>query len=233
MYTVEVLEITKPSQYMLRVVTTRPNSFRFSSGQFCMLGIDGLFRAYSMASSAYDDYLEFLSVRDTGEFTSRLENIRPGDVMELKPKVTGSLLPEYLTPKSTLLLLATGTGIAPFVSIAKDFMAYARFPKIRVFHSVRYASELLYEKMFNELAQIHDVKYVPTVTREEWERTGRFWDYLYEYLEGDLDSSKQGLMVCGSHDLNDQVRQTLKQENWREGNSGRMGDFVVERAFVD
>jgi ferredoxin--NADP+ reductase len=233
MYDIEVISITEVSDFMLKFVTTRPATFRFNSGEFAMIGIDGVFRAYSMVNTKYDDYLEFLSVRKQGEFTNKLELIKPGDIMQLKPKATGSLLPDYLYPKKNLVLLATGTGIAPFMSIARDPDTYARFENVYLFHSVRYAAELAYINDLNILSQQLPFHYIETVTQENWSRTGRFWNYIQEYLDDSFSKTEHAVLICGSPQLNIDSRKMFNGMGWEEGNTGQLGDFLVERAFVE
>ena len=97
---------------------TRPQNFRFRSGEFVMIGLPGengkpLLRAYSIASPAWDDNLEFFSIKvPDGPLTSRLQNIGEGDTVILGKKSTGTLVLDALKPGKTLYLLSTGTGIA-------------------------------------------------------------------------------------------------------------------------
>ena len=96
---------------------TRPASLRFRSGEFTMIGLPDeakkpLRRAYSIASPAWDDELEFYSIKvSDGPLTSRLQNIAPGDQIVVQPKPVGSLVLDALLPGKRLYLFATGTGI--------------------------------------------------------------------------------------------------------------------------
>src|SRR5690606_591377 len=129
--------------------TTRDPGFRFQSGQFIMMGleIDGkpLTRAYSIASSLYEDGLEFFSIKvPDGPLTSKLQHLKKGDQVILSKKPVGTLLYDNLLPGKNLWLLSTGTGLAPFLSIIRDLEAYDRFEKIILVHGVRQVSELAY-----------------------------------------------------------------------------------------
>src|SRR5690554_2879581 len=101
---------------------TRPQSLRFRSGEFVMIGLLGdngkpLLRAYSIASPNWDDALEFYSIKvPDGPLTSKLQHIQPGDEIILRPKPVGTLVLDALLPGKRLWMLATGTGIAPFAS---------------------------------------------------------------------------------------------------------------------
>ena len=105
---------------------TRPQSLRFRSGEFVMIGLlndagKPLLRAYSIASPNWDDALEFYSIKvPDGPLTSRMQHIVPGDQIILRPKPVGTLVLDALLPGKRLWFLATGTGIAPFASLMRD-----------------------------------------------------------------------------------------------------------------
>src|SRR6201998_1889857 len=129
--------------------TTRDPGFRFQSGQFTMMGLEGegrpLLRAYSMASANYEDNLEFFSIKvQDGPLTSKLQGIGEGDVVLIGRKATGTLITDNLLPGKRLLLLSTGTGLAPFASIIKDPEVYERYEQIVLVHGCRQVAELAY-----------------------------------------------------------------------------------------
>ena len=109
------------------------------------LKVDGrpLMRAYSIVSAHYDDHLEFLSIKvPDGALTSRLQHVKPEDAILINRKTTGTLTLDNLKAGKRLYLLATGTGIAPFLSIIQDPETYERYEKVVLAHSCRQASEL-------------------------------------------------------------------------------------------
>lgn len=238
MFEEKVLEVKHYSDRLFSFKTTRDKSFRFKNGEFAMIGLElepkPIYRAYSIVSTNYDNHLEFLSIKvPDGPLTTHLKEISPQDKILIKPKCTGSLVCDYLYPKENLVMLATGTGIAPFMSIARDFETYERFKNVFIFHTVREAKELAYKTELDNGYEWGNLKYVDTVTREQYNRSGRFWNYLKEYLPGGLNSERDAIMVCGSPELNSQCRQDFKANGWREGNLGENGDFMLERAFAD
>ena len=129
---------------------TRPASLRFRSGEFVMIGLLGdngkpLLRAYSIASPAWDDELEFYSIKvQDGPLTSKLQHIQPGDQIILRPKPVGTLVLDALLPGKRLWFFATGTGIAPFASLMRDPDTYERYDQIIMMHTCRDVAELEY-----------------------------------------------------------------------------------------
>lgn len=239
MYTEKVVDVFHYGESMFRFRTTRDTTFRFKNGEFAMIGMYSqkykreIHRAYSIVSTSYDDYLEFLSIKiEDGPLTSELQHIQPGDEILIKPKTTGSLCADYLTPKENLVMLSTGTGLAPFVSIIRDPYTYERFKNVYLFHTVRKVNELAFSNTILDVCNDVPLTYIPTVTQEPYEREGRFWKYLPGVLGHELDYDIDGVMVCGSMQLNKECRDKFSTAGWQEGNTGEMGDFLLERAFV-
>src|SRR5690606_17130498 len=127
----------------------RDSALRFHNGHFVMIGlqVEGkpLMRAYSIASANYEENLEFLSIKvQDGPLTSRLQHLKAGDQILVSRKPVGTLVVDDLKPGKHLYLFATGTGLAPFMSIIKDHEIYDRFEKVVLLHGVCYVSELAY-----------------------------------------------------------------------------------------
>jgi ferredoxin--NADP+ reductase len=248
-----VLSVRHWTESLFSFTATRDSSFRFHNGQFTMLGmeIDGrpLLRAYSMASANYEDRLEFFSIKvPDGPLTSRLQRIREGDFILVSRKATGTLVRDNLLPGTTLYLLATGTGLAPFASIIKDPETYDRFEKVVLVHGCRQVAELAYgEAVINELPSnefFGDVVreklvYYPTVTREPFHNRGRITDLIASgMLFSDLglpplDLASDRLMLCGSPPMLADLRVLLVESGFSEGNHAEPGHFVIEKAFVE
>lgn len=237
----KVIEVKHYSDRLFSFKTTRSQSFRFKNGEFAMIGLPAeegtkpLFRAYSIVSTNYDDHLEFLSIKvPNGQFTSKLQHVAVGDEIIVRPKTTGSLVIDYLKPTKNLVMLSTGTGIAPFVCISRDLVqTYERFENVFLFHTAREENELAYLPELKVMETELPFLYVESVTRDPYPRAGRFWDHIGEFLEGGLTLGRDSVMVCGSPDLNKQCRTMFKEQGWEEGNLGEAGDFMLERAFAD
>jgi ferredoxin--NADP+ reductase len=233
--------------------TTRTPSFRFRSGQFVMMGLEGdgkpMLRAYSLASAHYDDELEFFSIKvPDGPLTSRLQHLKEGDEILIGRKPTGTLVVDNLKPGRTLFLLGTGTGLAPFLSIVRDPEAYDKFDRIVVAHGVRWVKDLAYsdylmndlpnDELIGELVR-EKLLYYPTVTREPFRHQGRLSLALTTNRMTDalalppIDAERDRFMLCGSPAMLADLRAILDAKGFEEGNHGEPGDYVIEKAFVD
>lgn len=241
------------NEHLFSFRITRPASFRFRSGEFVMIGLAGfrkpMLRAYSIASPAYDEELEFLSIKvPDGPLTSRLQLIEPGDQLYLGRKSTGTLVADALLPGSRLFLFSTGTGLAPFLSLVRDPDIYQRFGQIIVVHCVRQVSDLAFRSALEShladdvlvrdeaLLQLH---YVPTVTRDDFHTQGRITTLidngrLFDGVTGprDMDPANDRVMLCGSIAMIRDFATRLAIGGFTEGSNAKPGQFVIERAFV-
>ena len=249
-----VLTVHHWTDRLFSFTTTRDPALRFSNGHFTMIGlkVDGkpLLRAYSIASPNWEEHLEFLSIKvPDGPLTSRLQQIQEGDEILLGKKPTGTLVLDAVRPGKRLFLFGTGTGLAPWLSVARDPDAYSRFERVIVCHGVREVKELAYRDLFT--ADIFDdplvgdearaqLTYYPTVTREPFERQGRFTDLiasgkLFSDLGiegGKFDPEHDRAMLCGSMAMIKDTAAMLEAQGLKEGSNAEPGDFVIERAFV-
>lgn len=248
----QVLSVRHWTDSLLSFTTTRDPAFRFLNGQFTMMGleVDGrpLLRAYSLASANHEEQLEFFSIKVAeGPLTSRLQRIREGDVVLVGRKPTGTLISDNLIEGKRLLLLSTGTGLAPFASLIKDPDVYERFEKVVLVHGCRAVSELAYGEQLVEGLRRDDffgglankLVYYPTVTREPFHNRGRITDLLTSNRLFDdigmstLDVETDRIMLCGSPAMLDDLRQILAARGFDEGSHSEPGHFVIEKAFVE
>jgi ferredoxin--NADP+ reductase len=249
----KVLTVRHWTDRLFSFTTTRDAGLRFQSGQFAMIGLmlDGrpLLRAYSMVSPHYQESLEFLSIKvQDGPLTSRLQHIQPGDSIVVGRKASGTLLTQNLLPGKNLYLLATGTGLAPFMSVVRDPDVYERFEKVVLVHGCRHVNELAYADLITT-ALPHDewlgeqVKrqliYYPTVTRESFRHQGPIPTLLetgrlaHDVGLPPLDAARDRFMLCGSPAMLKDTRALLDKLGLSEGNMSHPGHYVIERAFVD
>ncbi len=248
-----VLHVYHWTDRLFSFTTTRDRSLRFSNGHFTMIGlmVDSrpLLRAYSIASANHADHLEFLSIKVAdGSLTSRLQLVNVGDSIIVGRKPTGTLLIDYLLPGRRLYLLATGTGLAPFLSIIRDPEIYDRFERIVLVHCVREVAELAYhdylanalptDEVLGEMVRAKLI-YHPRVTREPFYNRGRITDAI---TSGEmraslglpeLDSAEDRVMLCGSPAMLAEMKNIFIERGFVEGNTSIAGSYVVEKAFVE
>ena len=249
----KVLSVRHWTDTLFSFTATRNSGFRFQNGQFAMIGleVDGrpLLRAYSMASANHEDALEFFSIKVAdGPLTSRLQQIKEGDTILVGRKATGTLVADNLIPGQRLLLLSTGTGLAPFASLSKEPEVYERFESIVLVHGCRQVSELAYGEQL--VAKLRDdelfgpllaekLHYYPTVTREPFRNRGRITDLIASgQLFNDLglpalDLLTDRVMMCGSPAMLEELRLMLEGRDFIEGSHSSPGHFVIEKAFVE
>ena len=252
-----VLDVKHWTDRLFSFRVSRPQSLRFRSGEFVMIGLlkdDGkpLLRAYSIASPAWDDELEFYSIKvQDGPLTSRLQHIKSGDQIILRPKPVGTLVHDALLPGKRLWFFATGTGIAPFASLIREPQTYEAYDQIILTHTCRDVAELEYgrqlvdqvknDELMAELVGAQNLEkliYYPTTTREDSPKMGRITTLIKDgTLFRDLDITDFGAeqdraMVCGSIGLNTDIKEILEGFGLREGANSEPAEYVVEKAFV-
>jgi len=214
------------------------------------LMVDGkpLYRAYSIASPAWADELEFFSIKvPDGPLTSHLQNIKPGDEVLMRKKPTGTLVLDALTPGKRLYMFSTGTGIAPFASLIRDPETYEKFEEVILTHTTRDVAELKYgfdlvEEIRNDelLSEVvgDKLRHYATVTREDFPFTGRITDLIENgKLFADLgvpplDITVDRGMICGSSAMLKDTKDLLEKAGLTEGANSKPAEFVIERAFV-
>ena len=249
-----VLSVHHWNDTLFSFTTTRDPGFRFENGHFVMVGLEvngkPLMRAYSIASANHDEFLEFFSIKvQDGPLTSRLQLIRPGDNVLVSRKPTGTLVLHDLKPGKHLYMLATGTGLAPFLSLVRDPETYERFEKVILVHGVRNVDDLAYREYLTETLPQHEVLgewvrnqliYYPTATREPFVNNGR----LTEHIESGKLFEDIGLprmnpehdraMLCGSPGMLKDTASLLDSMGFTiSPHIGVPGDYVIERAFVE
>ena len=249
----QVTEVHHWTERLFSFKTTRNQGFRFKNGHFTMIGLERegkpLMRAYSMASANYEDELEFFSIKvPDGPLTSRLQNIQVGDELLVNSKATGTLVLDHLLPGRNLYLIATGTGLAPFLSIIKDPEIYEQFDRVILTHGCRHIDELAYQREISEELPTHEylgelvnekLLYYPTVTREKFRNNGRLTDLLrIGKLPRDLglppiDPATDRFMICGSPSMLKDITALLESRGFEESRHGKAAHYVIERAFVE
>ena len=252
--TEKVLSVHHWNESLFSFKTTRDVALRFDNGQFVMIGLPGedrpITRAFSIASPNYEEHLEFFSIKvPGGPLTSRLQHLQPGDPVLVSRKPTGTLILNDLLPGRNLYLLATGTGLAPFLSIIQDPDAYERFEHVVLIHGVRRVSDLAYADFITAELAKHEflgewvrekLVYYPTVTREPFRNQGRLTELIANgKLFADtglpaLDPQQDRAMLCGGPAMLKDTTALLDGLDFvMSPRIGVPGQYVIERAFVE
>lgn len=252
--TENVTDVRHWNESLFSFRTTRDQAFRFVNGQFVMIGlqVEGkpLMRAYSIASANHEDYLEFFSIKvQDGQLTSRLQHLQVGDSVMISKKPTGTLVLRDLKPGKRLFLFATGTGLAPFMSLVHDPEMYEQFEQVILMHGVRWQTELAYKnylendlpnnEFLGELVR-KKLVYYPAVTREPFIHHGRLTNLigsgeLFQHIgQEPLNPEFDRAMICGSPAMLTDTSTLLNDYGFHiSPRQGEAGDYVIERAFVE
>lgn len=256
----KVTAVTHWTDRLFSFKVERPQTLRFRSGEFVMIGLMGephpetgkqkpLLRAYSIASPSWDEELEFYSIKvPDGPLTSRLQHIQVGDEIILRPKPVGTLVTDAILPGKRLWMFATGTGVAPFASLMREPEVYEKYEEVILMHTCREVGELEYgrklvehiksDEMLSEI-EAGKLRYYPTTTREDFHQMGRVTDNLtsgkvFEDLGvPPLNPETDRGMVCGNLAFNKDIMAILDSFGLREGANSEPKEYVVEKAFVD
>jgi ferredoxin--NADP+ reductase len=259
-----VTEVQHYTDRLFRFRCTRPQTLRFRSGEFVMIGLMGdpdpktgkvkpLLRAYSIASPSWDEELEFYSIKvPDGPLTSRLQHIKAGDQIILRPKPVGTLVHDALIPGKRIWFFATGTGFAPFASLLREPQTYEDYDEVIITHTCREAGELTYgreiieslkdDELLNEVIGEgfwKKIKYYPTTTREESAKMGRITNLIRSgeaYADlgvTPLCPQNDRAMICGNLAFNLELKDMLEEAELSEGANSKPAEYVVEKAFLD
>ena len=240
-----VLSVQRWTNTLFSFTMTRPAHFKFTAGQFARIGLkvgdELVVRAYSIVSSPFDETLEFFSiVVPDGAFTSNLQHLQVGDALYLEKIPYGFLtLARYQLPlPQDLWLLATGTGLAPFVSMLQDFETWSKYQQIHLVYSVRTEAELAYVERIQEIAQSFGeghtgFKFIPIITRDPH---AALHDRLPILIENgaleqavgcQLNPASSHVMLCGNPQMVEDTKEALKARGLTMNRRGE-GNIAVE-----
>lgn len=245
-FTVEkVLSVHRWAHNLFSFTMTRPAHFKFTAGQFARIGLmvngELVVRAYSVVSSPFDENLEFFSiVVPDGAFTSNLQHLEIDDELYLDKTAYGYLtLARYQLPLAhDLWFLATGTGLAPFLSMLQDFETWTKYQHIHLIYSVRSTAELAYVDRIQEIAESFGeghtgFKFVPIITRDP---NATLHDRLPVLIENgelekvvglSLNPATSHVMLCGNPQMVEDTKDALKQRGLTMNRRGE-GNIAVE-----
>jgi len=253
-------EEINPQLVILRV---RPDSalFDFKPGQFGVLGLLGkaprvaeaaaeepvsendklIRRAYSIASSSVERrYVEFyLTLITSGQLTPRLFALKHGSRVFLGPKASGVFTLDRVAPGKAVVLIATGTGLAPYVSMLRTMLMHETQRRFVVLHGARYGWDLGYRGELESLARLRpNFTYLPSITRPDQDphfhgHSGRIQTVVEQGLiEKEagvtLDPAQAEVFLCGNPEMVKTVKELLAVKGFAPSHGKEPGTIHVE-----
>ncbi|MBR5675042.1 MAG: ferredoxin--NADP reductase [Neisseriaceae bacterium] len=245
-----VLWVKRHSDKLITFSISRPAAYRFAAGQFSRLGFKHgngfIWRAYSIMSPEYADTLDYFAVLiPDGEMSEYLNNLKAGDTVLLDNNATGFFLPQRFVDGKQLVMLSTGSGIAPFLSHIRQPEIRSRFEKIVLTHSVSFKNDLIFSGSLNNgladdplVGEFHSqFLYLPITTREngnglharipELLRNGQ----LEQACGFNFNKTDTRFMICGNPQMVEDTLHALKELGYQMHRNKTAGEIIVENGF--
>ena len=233
--------------------TSRDANFSFTSGHYARLGLknakdDVVWRPFSVVSSQTDEYLEFIATLvPGGEFSELLANRLKDDTIFVDKNSYGFMTIDGFAPGNDLWLLASGTGLGPFISILRDSATWKAYQNVVLVHSVRNKAELAYREEINTLIQAHTpdkqparLRYIPVVTREAVPNISSkripqlIEEGQLELAAGlSLDSAFSRIMVCGNPQMLSELRAIFTARDFHTNRRAAPGQIAFENYWLN
>lgn len=215
----------------------------YEAGQFVRIGVrdgdDVLARPYSLVNTPDEDYLEvYFNIVEEGPLSPKLFALQAGDEVLVSDRPSGFLTVSELPDCPHLWMIATGTGIGPFLSILKSDAVWKKFEKVMLVYSVSYAGELAYRDLIDAVVQKHGDQFcfVPIVTREKMDGALGYrvptvmQDGSLEAFAGvEINSDNSHVMMCGSSDMITDVSAALVARGMQKHRRRVPGHFTTEK----
>ena len=245
-----VLWVKHHSDKLITFSISRPAAYRFAAGQFSRLGFKHgngfIWRAYSIMSPEYADTLDYFAVLiPDGEMSEYLNNLKAGDTVLLDNNATGFFLPQRFIDGKQLVMLSTGSGIAPFLSHIRQPEIRSRFEQIVLTHSVSFKNDLIFSGSLNNgladdplVGEFHSqFLYLPITTREsgnglharipELLRNGQ----LEQACGFNFNKTDTRFMICGNPQMVEDTLHALKELGYQLHRNKTAGEIIVENGF--
>ncbi len=250
----------------LAILRVRPDdeSFAFTPGQYATLALmrsaprqadcepeevpadapDKLVkRAYSISSGSHTrEFVEFyVALVGSGELTPRLFALNVGDRLYMGPKAKGFFTLEKAPVDKNLLMIATGTGLAPYVSMLRTHLKERPNQRIAVLHGASYSWDLGYRSELEEMAaQFGNLAYLPVVSRPQDCAGWNGWDgRIPAWLNktGELTAAcgfavtpdATHVLLCGNPGMIEEARAILETRGYDTGTPKQPGSLHVEK----
>ncbi|VAW55363.1 Ferredoxin--NADP(+) reductase [hydrothermal vent metagenome] len=215
---------------------------KFESGQFVRVALDinseRIARPYSVVSTAEDSYLEiYFNIVLEGPLSPKLAVLEVNDEIFVTDKANGFLTVAEVPECKNLWMLATGTGVGPFLSILKSKNVWQRFEKIILGYSVRDFSELSYQAQIAEIEKQYSNQFafVPFITREKIDNAMRqritlcIEDGSFEKRVDTKIDNDSHIMMCGNWAMISGVTEALEKRGLRKHRRREPGHITTEK----
>ncbi len=233
---------------------------QFESGQYMALGVCGcetgdnescaaggcqgseeeqkkslIKRTYSAANPCgHNDYLEFcIGLVPGGEFTGRIWRLTVGSRIFAMPKLVGSCTLKESPAEAPLVMIATGTGIAPFVSMLRNDSIWVPRRAITLVQGARFKRDLAYREELLAFADTHkNFLYLPSASREELEDVPR--GYVQDFIKSGkvaLDCERCHVFLCGNPNMVEDMQELLEGRGFKVHSKGSPGNIHIETHF--
>lgn len=214
----------------------------FRPGQFMNFGLylpsGFVSRSYSLASKPGEPLEVLLARVGEGALTPALFELREGSAISLDPKPQGFFTFDYVPPHRELWLLATGTGLGPFLSMLRSGQAFERAERVILVHGTRGASELAYREQLEALAQARagSFRYLPVLSRvfEPDQLQGRLTHVLESgelerRADAPISADSSHFMLCGNPSMIEDATRLLSARGLKRHRQRSPGHITTEK----
>jgi len=198
----------------------------FVAGQFVRLQviIDGepVAKSYSLVNAPHEPDAEiYFNIVPDGRVSTALGALQAGDTLEISQPAVGFFTLDEVPDAKHLWMLATGTGLGPYLSILKEDAVWQRFEKVILVHAVPLAKELVYSELIQRFREDHpdQFQFISIVSRED--HAGSLSGRIPQLIESkqleaqtglDISRDNTHIMLCGNSGMLNDSKKILKEQ---------------------
>lgn len=190
-------------------------------------------RPYSISSSpSNSEYVEFyIAILPEGEFTSRLETVKEGERIFMAPKMKGVFTLNPIPKGVDLIMVATGTGLAPYLSMVRTPDIWSNFGEITVVHGARYPHDLAYKEELLALSKNKPLRYENIISRADESYSGHrgYVQDLFKKGIINLNPASQHILLCGNPKMINDMSEVVTSMGYKEHSKKEPGNLHIEK----